>query len=176
MRSTQQGGLTDMSPDPSFEARAPQPYVGVRRTTTLATFPQVVDSGWPVVFGWLADHDVAWAGAPFIRYRTIDMEGELEIDLAVPVAAGGGGDGEVEADELPGGRYLVVRHVGPYAGLLDANAALRQWAGEHDVEFAMDHKGAREEWVSRVEHYPTNPAEEPDSSKWEVVIAYLTRD
>ena len=158
MRSTQQGGLTDMSPDPSFEARAPQPYVGVRRTTTLATFPQVVDSGWPVVFGWLAEHDVAWAGAPFIRYRTIDMEAELE------------------ADELPGGRYLVVRHVGPYAGLLDANAALRQWAGEHDVEFAMDHKGAREEWVSRVEHYPTNPAEEPDSSKWEVVIAYLTRD
>ena len=169
-------GLTYMTPEPSFEPRGSQPYVGVRRTTTIETFPQVVDSGWPVVFGWLADHDVAWAGAPFIRYRTIDMQGELDVDLAVPVAAGVGGDGEVRADALPAGRYLVLRHVGPYAGLLDANASLRQWAGDHDVELAMEQTGKHEAWLSRIEHYPTNPAEEPDSSKWEVVIAYLTRD
>ena len=176
MRSRPPDRLTDMTPEPSFEARASQPYVGVRRTTTMQTFPEVVDSGWPVVFGWLADHDVAWAGAPFIRYRTIDMQGELEIELAVPVAAGVGGDGEVLADALPAGRYLVLRHVGPYAGLLDANASLRQWAGDHDVELAMEQTRAYEQWLSRSEHYPTNPAEEPDSSKWEVVIAYLTRD
>jgi len=28
-------------------------------------------------------------------------------------------------------------------------------------------------WRSRVEHYLTNPAAEPDAAKWEVDIAYL---
>ena len=70
----------------------------------------------------------------------------------------------------------MLRHVGPYAGLLDANASLRQWAGDHDVELAMEQDRRARGWLSRIEHYPTNPAEEPDSSKWEVVIAYLTRD
>ena len=30
-------------------------------------------------------------------------------------------------------------------------------------------------WRSRVEHYLTNPAEEPDPAKWEVDVAYLTK-
>ena len=29
-------------------------------------------------------------------------------------------------------------------------------------------------WRSRVEHYLTNPATDPDPAKWEVDIAYLT--
>ena len=143
----------------------------------METFPEVIDSGWPVVFGWLADHDVAWAGVPFIRYRTIDMQGELEIDLAVPVAAGVGGDGEVLADALPAGRYLVLRHVGPYAGLLDANARCSSGPATTTSNSRWTQTDvARGRGSAAIEHYPTNPAEEPDSSKWEVVIAYLTRD
>jgi hypothetical protein len=30
-------------------------------------------------------------------------------------------------------------------------------------------------WRGRAEHYLTNPAEEPDASKWEVDVAYLTK-
>ena len=103
------------------------------------------------------------------------MDAEIEIHMGVPVAAGVTGDDPVFADALPAGRYLVLHHFGPYGGLLDANAALQQWAVEHDVELATE-KTAHETWLSRTEHYPTNPAEEPDTSKWEVVIAYLTRD
>ena len=165
-----------MSNEPQFERRDAQPYVGIRRATTIATFPQTIDSGWPVVFGWLAEHHVEWAGAPFIRYLAVDMDAEIEIHMGVPVAAGVTGDDAVFDDALPAGRYLVAHHFGPYGGLLDANAALQQWAIEHDVAFAAEKTDTTETWVARTEHYPTNPAEEPDTSKWEVVIAYLTRD
>ena len=76
---------------------------------------------------------------------------------------------------LPEGRYVVLRHAGPYDGLIGSNAALQQWAREQGVEFDTWDTAEGCAWRARAEHYLTDPSKEPDPAKWEVDVAYLTR-
>jgi effector-binding domain-containing protein len=71
---------------------------------------------------------------------------------------------------LPAGDYVTLLHVGPYDGLVQANAALQQWASQRHVRWAMD----GETWLGRIERYLTDPSQEPDPSKLETELAYLT--
>jgi effector-binding domain-containing protein len=157
-----------------IEARPAQPYAGVRRTVPMAGIAGAVDAGFPLLFGWLAARSLAPAGAPFIRYRVVAMEAELELDLGVPLSAPVAGDDDVVTDELPAGPWAVLRHTGPYDGLMAANAEVQRWAADHGVTLAttIDPDGT-ERWPGRIEVYLTNPSEEPDPAKWEVDVAYL---
>jgi effector-binding domain-containing protein len=134
-----------------------------------------VDEAFPELFGWLAGNGIAVGGQPFIRYLVIDMAAELEIELAVPVGAPAGGTGRIRAGVLPGGRYAVLRHTGPYDGLIASNAALQRWARDHGVELDTWETARGSAWRSRAEHYLTDPSKEADPAKWEVDVAYLTR-
>jgi DNA gyrase inhibitor GyrI len=165
-----------MSPEPPIQARAPQHYAAIPATVTMDGLSGAVDEAFPQLFGWLARHGIAPAGAPFIRYLVIDMAGELQLELAVPVAAPVTASGRVRPGTLPEGRYAVLRHTGPYDGLIASNGALQDWAGARGVEFDAWYTADGEAWRGRAEHYLTNPAEEPDPAKWEVDVAYLIRE
>ena len=73
-----------MNDEPQVEQRAEQPYAGIRLRVTMDGLSGAVDRGFPELFGWLAEHAIAPAGPPFIRYHVIDMDGELDIELGVP--------------------------------------------------------------------------------------------
>ena len=168
-----------MNDEPQVEHRAEQPYAGIRLRVTMDTLSGAVDQGFPELFGWLAEHAIAPAGPPFIRYHVIDMAGEMEIEPGVPAEvtdeAAASQGGRVRAGVLPGGRYVVLQHVGPYDGLVASNAALQAWAEQQAVQFDTWDTDRGSAWRGRVEHYLTNPAEEPDPAKWEVDVAYLTK-
>jgi hypothetical protein len=72
--------------EPAVAEQAPQPYVSIPRTVTMATIAAAADEI-PGLFGWLAARGVAPSGPPFLRYNVIDMERELQIEAGVP--AGG---------------------------------------------------------------------------------------
>ena len=163
-----------MSSEPQLQERPAQHYAGIPMTVTMDSISPAVDSAFPELFGWLASHDIAMSGPPFIRYLVIDMAGELQIELAAPVGAPLTGAGRVRPGTLPAGRYAVLRHTGPYHGLVASNAALQQWARDRGVEFDARDTASGTAWRSRAEHYLTNPAEEPDPANWEVDVAYLT--
>ncbi|MEP7026550.1 MAG: GyrI-like domain-containing protein [Actinomycetota bacterium] len=156
---------------PQVTERAAQPYLAIPFTVTMATFPQAADTGFPELFGWLGEHGVIPSGPPFIRYRVIDMDAELEIEIGAPIAAAVPGSGRIQAGELPGGRYVTLVHTGPYGGLVAANAALQDWAREQGISLESSEDGRR--FRGRLEFYPSDPREEPDSAKWQVEIAYL---
>ena len=160
-----------MPEQPQVTQRAPQPYVAVPFTVTMATFPQAADTGFPELFGWLGEHGITPSGPPFIRYHVIDMAAELEIEIGAPVAAAQPGSGRIRAGELPGGRYVTLVHTGPYDGLVAANAALQDWAREQGI--ALESSDVERRFRGRVEFYPTDPAQEPDTARWQVEIAYL---
>ena len=110
--------------------------------------PSVVDSGFPRLFGRLADLGVEPAGPPYIRY--LRTGAELELELGIPVGPDAG-----QSSGLPGGRAAVLRHVGPFSELRDAARRCR--------------RGSRRRASRRGpfwESYVTNPREEPDSSRW----------
>jgi len=164
-----------MDREPEIQERAAQDYAGIRVTVTMETLGQAIDQGLSELFGWLGSRGITPAGPPFIRYLVIDMAADLLIELGVPVATPVAADDRIRADVLPSGRYAVLRHVGSYDGLIDANAALQAWAVAHGVEFDSTETAAGSVWGGRVEHYLTDPSQEPDPAKWITDLAYLTR-
>jgi effector-binding domain-containing protein len=159
---------------PELADRAEQHYAAIPARVTMSSIAGVIDQAFPEVFGYLAEHAVAPAGPPFIRYLVIDMEHELRIEIGVPTGAPVTGRGRVRPGVLPAGRYAVLRHTGPYDRLVASNAALQEWAQENGV--ALDCWQAPDglAWRARVEHYLTDPSAEPDPAKWQVDVAYLT--
>jgi effector-binding domain-containing protein len=162
-----------MTNEPRIEERAAQPYAGIRRRVTMDGLGGAIDEALPELFGWLAARGVPPAGPPFIRYHVIDMDRELDVEMAVPAVVTAD-DGRIRAGVLPAGRYAVLRHTGPYDGLIASNAALLRWADEQGVELDSWETADGTAWRGRAEHYLTNPAEEPDPAKWETDVAFLT--
>ena len=158
-------------PDPHVQTRPEQPYVGIRRTVTMDTIGSIADRI-PVLIGWLRERDIAPAGAPFLRYRVIDMERELDIEAGVPVAEPVEGDGDVTPGTLPAGRYATATHVGPYEGLIDATAALLTWADDRGLAFDVRDSPDGDVWAAGFEVFNTNPLEEPDPARQETVLAF----
>jgi effector-binding domain-containing protein len=118
-----------------IELRAARPYAGIPVRVTMDGLSGAVDKAFPELFGWLAAQDIAAAGAPFIRYLVIDMAAELQIELAVPVSVDISGSERIQPGVLPAGRYVTLRHTGPYDGLVASNAALQQWAQQQEITF-----------------------------------------
>lgn len=156
---------------PVIDERPAQPYVAVRGVVTMQTFPEIADR-LGEVFGWLGARGVAPAGAPFFRYVRIDMERELEIEAGVPVGAAVAGEGDMIAGVLPAGRYAAVTHVGHPDELIDRTAELLAWAAEKGLEWDRTESERGELWGCRLEIMHTNPAEEPDLSRWTTELAF----
>jgi effector-binding domain-containing protein len=166
-----------MTTEPKIEHRNEQPYVGLRAQVTMQELGKLLPPLWGEVYGWLANKGAKPAGAPLWRYRVIDMAAKLEIDVGVPVAASVTGDNRVTADSLPAGRYAAMIYTGPYEGLMQATADLLAWAQIKGIVWDKWAAGSRGEgWRARVEHYLTDPTEEPNSAKWQTELALKLAD
>ncbi|MFC5826625.1 GyrI-like domain-containing protein [Nonomuraea insulae] len=148
------------------------PYIGVRRAITMTTFGLVADRIGEIV-GWLAARGAAPAGAPFLRYDSIDMAGDrLVVQAGVPVATALEGEGDLFADVLPAGRYVTVSHHGHPDQLMDVTESMLEWAREQGLEWDMTEKDGAEHWGCRLELYNTNPMEEPDPANWDTDLRF----
>lgn len=155
--------------------RTAQPYVAIGAQVTMAAVGSVADRI-PEIFGWLGARGITPAGPPFLRYNVIDMERQLEIEAGVPVASSVEGDGHVQAGTLPAGRFATLLHVGAPPTLQAATAALLDWADQRHLAWDVTGTDAGEKWGCRLEIYLTDPAEQPDVSKWETRLAFRLAD
>jgi effector-binding domain-containing protein len=156
--------------EPLVVTRGEEWYVGVRAAVTMTTIPQIADRI-PVVFGWLGGRGIAPAGAPFLRYRMIDMAGSLVVEAGVPIVDPVDGDGDVFTDVLAAGRYVAVTHVGHFDGLAEATRTLLAWAESQGLDCDVHPSPDGDVWGCRLEVYKTNPIDQPDPSRWETDVA-----
>ncbi|MEV0650862.1 GyrI-like domain-containing protein [Phytomonospora sp. NPDC050363] len=156
---------------PEIVTHPDRPYAAVAGRVTMSTFPEIADR-FGEVFGHLAARGAEPAGAPFFRYRGVAMPGPLDIEAGIPVAEAVEGEGEVFAGVLPAGRYVTVSHVGHPDQLVDVTASLLAWAAGQDLEFDKEDGAENERWGSRLEFYLTDPRDEPDLNKWEVLLEF----
>jgi effector-binding domain-containing protein len=164
-----------MAAAPEIVIRAEQPYVAIAARVTMAELP-ALGARLGEVFGWLGARGLAPAGPPFFRYNVIDMTGELQVDAGVPVAAAVDGDGQVASGVLPAGRYATLTHVGHPSELARATQALLDWAAGQGLTWDASPGEDGERWGSRLEIYLTDPAQEPDLSKWVTQLAIRLAD
>lgn len=170
-----------MTNAPLLESRRAQPYLGIHlRANGEAEFRKAADSAFPELFGWLDQNSIAPAGAPMIRYRALDADGfPTDFEVGAPVAESVEGNGRIAARELPPGDYAVLVHVGPYnhdevPDLHAARERLLAWAEEEGLELAREERGGVVIFAACIESYVKGALEEPDWTKWETELAYLT--
>jgi effector-binding domain-containing protein len=162
-----------MDHHPRIEQRTTVAYIAIPLSVPMNTLASAVERSFPELFGWLSARSIPPTGAPFIRYLTVDMDGEINIELAAPVSGQTPPDELLRPGVLPAGRYATLLHVGPYDELIEANAILDKWGHERGLRWATDDNST---WRGRIETYLTDPAQQPDSSQWQTEIAYLIED
>ena len=164
-----------MLAEPTIVHRDLQPYVGRRESVTSTSFHEIADH-LPEMFGWLAERGVAPAGAPFFRYRTIDMADALLVEAGIPVTAAIDAAEPIFTGVLPAGRYACVSHVGHPDELMGVTGTLLDWGRRQGLHWDMTPTPEGEEWGCRLELLMTNPAEEPDPHRWETVLQFRLAD
>ena len=160
---------------PEITQRAAQPYAGISAWVTMAAIGSVADRI-PEIFSWLGARGIAPAGPPFFRYHVVDMERQLQVEVGVPVASAVEDDGAIRAGTLPAGRFAIMTHTGAPDTLAAATAELLGWAEARELAWDMSRTDAGEHWGCRLEFYLTNPAEQPDASKWQTQLAFRLAD
>ena len=154
---------------PKLDDRAEQHYVGIRTQVPISQFKDIIPQFLGELFGWLEKQGVAPAGAPFMRYYVINMPGDMDVELGVPVATAVRSDGRIAPGVIPAGRYASLVYSGVNG--IPGNKALLDWAAKNEVKLDRWDDPNGDAFRSRVEFYLTDPAEEPDTDKWETEVA-----
>jgi effector-binding domain-containing protein len=161
--------------EPTIVQRVEQPYVGRRESITMTEFARVADH-LPGMVDHLQKRGVPIAGAPFFRYRVIDMSADLVVEAGIPVEDRVDVKEPLFTDTLPGGRYATLTHVGHPDELMAVTARLLDWAQDHGLAWDMEPTPTGEVWGCRLEVLTTNPADEPDMHKWETILLFKLAD
>nr|WP_055507412.1 GyrI-like domain-containing protein [Nonomuraea pusilla] len=149
-----------------------RPYVGVRRTITMTSFGLVADRIGELI-AWLGERGVALAGAPFLRYDSIDLAADrLVVEAGVPVPHPVEGAGDVHAATLPAGRYAVAHHHGHPDRLAGTIESLLAWAGQEGLAWDLTEKDGAEHWGCRLERYLSDPRDHPDPATWDIDLEF----
>lgn len=160
---------------PEITQRAAQPYAGISAWVTMAAVGSVADRI-PEIFGWLGARGIAPAGPPFFRYHVIDMQRQLLVEAGVPVVSPVADDGDVRGGTLPAGKFAVMIHTGAPDTLVAATSALLDWAQARGLTWDVSQTDAGESWGCRLESYLTDPAQQPDTGKWQTELAFRLAD
>ena len=141
----------------------------------MTEFAQVADH-LPAIFGTLAEQGVPVTGAPFLRYRVIDMSADLVVEAGIPLTSRIDVAAPMFVDSLPGGRYATLTHVGHPGELMAVTARLLDWGNDQGLAWDMEPTPTGEVWGCRLEVLMTDPAEEPDMHKWTTVLMFRLAD
>jgi RNA polymerase sigma-70 factor, ECF subfamily len=175
--------MTDVHP--TVIARAEQWYLGARDTVTMSTVPRIADRI-PQLLSLMTRALVPPAGAPFLRYRTIDMAHGLVIEAGVPIEAPfdpcptfGDADpivAELFVASLPAGRYVCTSHRGAPDQLVGVTERLLRWADAEHLPLDVRPSPEGDVWGCRMETFLTDPRIEPDMSNWVTELAMRIAD
>lgn len=137
-----------------------RPTVGIRARLRIDELPAFFQRAFHEIAAGLERQGSRATGAPVARFRgipeeTVDVEAAFPVDT--PFDAG-----ELTAGELPGGRAAECLYSGPYEEMEPVYHAMIDWMSERGLS------PADEMW----ECYLTDPATEPDPSKWQTLIVW----
>jgi hypothetical protein len=141
----------------------------------MSELPVFIPESIGLVMGWLGQEGISPAGAPFLRYHVIDMPGAMDVELGFPVGDSSAGKGPVTGGSLPAGRYASLVYRGVANGFA-ANKALIDWVAESAGDLDSHPTAGGDAFAGRCEIFLTNPADEPDPSRWDTEVIMRLKD
>ena len=112
------------------------------------------------------------AAAPFWKYDVVNMAATMRVEVGVAIGTDLPAGSGLVTGVLPGGDYAVATYVGHPAGLEGATGELLAWADEQSLRWAVHDAADGQHWECRLEEYLTDPALEPDLTRWETRLAF----
>jgi effector-binding domain-containing protein len=108
-----------------------QPALVIRTHAAAPDLPRLFGEAYGALMRYLGELGEQPVGMPFAAYHNMDMQ-DLDLEIGFPVARPLPAKGEIQAGELPAGRWASVLHVGPYDQCGPAYEALAAWINEHN--------------------------------------------
>ena len=139
----------------------PQDAIAVRGDIAIPDLPEFFQRAFIASFEAAAKTGVDIVGPPFGFYPAMPSE-TVVIEAGFPVSSAMEASGDVHPLVLPGGPAVVVMHIGPFEAMEKTYAALQAWMAQEGLQPASGM------W----ECYLTDPAAEPDQSKWQTKIVW----
>ncbi len=158
---------------PGIEHRPARNTVGIRIVTPFEGMFAQVDILLKTLREWVNQHGLAEQGPYFLRYHTIDMAGDMDIEVGFVVRKPQAAQGQVRPGVLPAGRYAHLTY-SRYA--LRGNQALSIWAQDNAIPLDMHAKPTGDAFACRYEAYLTDYRDEPRKTKWQVDLAIKLAD
>ena len=162
-----------MVSDPEIITTPDRPYICIRALSKYDDLPSTITVGLGHVSMWLSAHPEAKPDIAIARYRRMTREGaavDIGFTLAEPVV----GDDQFHDGLLPGGRYAMIKHIGPYTDLHQAHAVLNDWRPDIARDVTQGPEGL--DWSGLIDIYATNPKGEPDPAHFEAYVLQKLKD
>lgn len=68
------------------------------------------------------------------RHVALCLDGKGTVEVGAEMSERFVGNDRVHSSQLPGGRVVTTAHFGPYSGLSEAHARIREWCAAHGHE------------------------------------------
>ena len=99
----------------------------VRRRALPRELPVVVPSSCGYVWDFVRSTGIQGAG----RHVALYLNDRIDLEVGVEVTAPAAVSGDLAMSATPAGWVITTTHHGPYSGLHDAHAAIREWSRQH---------------------------------------------
>jgi DNA-binding transcriptional MerR regulator len=146
----------------SIQDVAPRHGLAVRVRAHVDEMSRVIPQAIDEVHAFLQEAGLGFAGAPFCICPFGDDQGYGEVTVGWPVAEPHEGRGRIEPVELPSGRAVVYKHVGPYDALGRSYRLVSEVMAKGGLQPAGD----------PVELYESDPQKVEDPNDYETVIVW----
>lgn len=134
---------------------------------------QESDKLWKELSKYIKGQRIEEDGAYYLRFRVIDMEGDMGISVGVPVKGPWCGNGRVAPFILPRGKYACVRYIGH--GLL-ANKMLLAWIKDQNLKMDRRDDPEGDAFLCRRETFLTDRRLQPMKKKWTIELSIKLAD
>ena len=150
-----------MLTEPKIVEKPDQPYAAIVLEVAQSEISQKAPPLIADVIKWLEAHGTRHSGPPFFNYVDFPPGGKMVMHVGMPTKTLLKGDAEMKTGVIPGGRFAVVTHTGPYHELHEANMALDDWSKKQGLVLDGEMKGGGFGNANRIEIYHKDPGEDP---------------
>jgi len=125
-----------------------------KENATMAEISVLATEGLQKVFGFLAQHGVEIAGAPYLAYKNCKADfSQFDVELGIPIHEKIAVSGEFFISKTCEGKAITAMHKGAYKDIDVAYTALMEYMAEHKLESTGVY----------YDYYISNPAETPEN-------------
>ena len=123
-----------MSQEPMLAAHDQLLTLTKHARVEMMTIGAVISRAYAEAYPYLDSRGVAAAGPPFVIYlEEPTAQGAFAVDICAPVGESVEPPPGWSVEQLPGGRFASILHVGPYDRVGAAYGTLRAWIDEHGM-------------------------------------------